>query len=146
MMTSMASRLGAYGIVCLLTLSGFLTPAMAFFRAGGFGGFHAGGFGGFHGGAFGGFHAGGFGGDAWHGDAWHPGGWGGTWHTDGWHAGGYYAGGYHGPAVVNHYYGGAVGIALVGVVPQPRALSGLPPVRPSAPRRPRLIIRSAHWW
>jgi hypothetical protein len=65
-------------------------------------------------------------------DAWHAGGahgdWGGTWHADGWHAGGVYAGGFHGPAVVNHYYGGgcwncgaaaiagaAIGAAAVGL-------------------------------
>jgi hypothetical protein len=69
-------------------------------------------------GGFGGFHAGGFeGGGAWHaggGDggagAWHAGGvhgeWGGTWHADGWHASGVYGAGFHGPAAVNHYYGG----------------------------------------
>jgi len=47
---------------------------------------------------------------------------------DGWHAGGVYAGGFHGPAVVNHYYGGgcwncggaaiagaAIGAAAVGL-------------------------------
>jgi hypothetical protein len=46
----------------------------------------------------------------------------------GWHAGGVYAGGFHGPAVVNHYYGGgcwncgaaaiagaAIGAAAVGL-------------------------------
>jgi hypothetical protein len=81
-------------------LSGLLAvsapqPAGAF-RGGGFGGFHAGGA----------WHAGGVG----EAGAWHAGGvhgeWGGTWHGDGWHAGGNYYGGFHGPAVVNHYWGG----------------------------------------
>jgi hypothetical protein len=59
----------------------------------------------------------------------------------GWHAGGVYAGGFHGPAVVNHYYGGgcwncgaaaiagaAIGAAAVGLAV---ALS-LPLSRPDA--------------
>lgn len=70
----------AAALVLLAATAGAVTPAQAFFRAGGW---HAGGIG----------PAGG---------AWHAGGW----HAGGWAGGGYWGGGFHGPVVVNHYWGG----------------------------------------